>query len=81
MSDPLYASSVGIAMVHQELTVFEDLTVAENIFPNTVLRTRVGFLIDRRMREQSAEKLALFNLQIDPARENRQPYPGRAEDR
>jgi ABC-type sugar transport system ATPase subunit len=54
-------------MVHQELTVFEDLTVAENIFPNTVFRTRLGLIDRRRMRRESAERLALFNLEIDPA--------------
>jgi ABC-type sugar transport system ATPase subunit len=65
--DPLAAASAGITMVHQELTVFEDLTVAENIFPNTAFRTRLGLIDRRRMREQSAEKLALFDLRIDPA--------------
>ena len=65
--DPLYANSIGITMVHQELTIFDDLTVAENIYPNNVFRTKLGLIDKRRMRQQSAEKLALFNLRIDPA--------------
>jgi ABC-type sugar transport system ATPase subunit len=65
--DPLAAAAAGITMVHQELTVFEDLTVAENIFPDAGFRTRLGLIDRRRMREQSAEKLALFDLRIDPA--------------
>ena len=67
VSDPLYANSIGITMVHQELTVFEDLSVAENIFSNAALRTRTGLIDTRAMRRQSAEKLALFNLDISPS--------------
>jgi len=67
VADPLYANSIGITMVHQELTVFDDLTVAENIYPNNIFRTKLGLTDKRRMRLQSAEQLGLFNLRIDPA--------------
>jgi ABC-type sugar transport system ATPase subunit len=67
VSDPLYANSIGITMVHQELTIFEDLSVAENIFANSAFRTRVGLIDKKEMRRQSAEKLALFNLHINPS--------------
>ena len=66
-SDPLYASSIGITMVHQELTVFEHLSVAENIFANAAWRSRSGMIDRKRLHRESAEKLALFNLDIDPA--------------
>jgi len=65
--DPLHANSIGITMVHQELTIFEDLTVAENIYPNNVFRTRLGIIDKRLMLEKAKEQLALFNLTIDPA--------------
>jgi ABC-type sugar transport system ATPase subunit len=65
--DPLYANSIGITMVHQELTIFEDLTVAENIYPNNVFKTRMGLIDKREMLRRSSEKLALFNLDINPA--------------
>jgi ABC-type sugar transport system ATPase subunit len=67
IADPLYANSVGITMVHQELTVFDELTVAENIYPNNVFRTRLGLIDRRRLRRESEEKLALFKLEINPA--------------
>ena len=35
---PQNAQSLGVAMVHQELALFENMTVAENIFPNAVFR-------------------------------------------
>jgi ABC-type sugar transport system ATPase subunit len=65
--DPLYANSIGITMVHQELTIFDDLTVAENIYPNNVFKTRMGLIDKREMLRRSSEKLALFNLDINPA--------------
>jgi ABC-type sugar transport system ATPase subunit len=64
--DPFYANSIGITMVHQELTIFEDLTVAENIYPNNVFKTKAGFINKKEMLEKSSEKLSLFNLDIDP---------------
>ncbi|HEB33015.1 MAG TPA: sugar ABC transporter ATP-binding protein [Spirochaetes bacterium] len=65
--DPLYASSIGITMVHQELTVFENLSVAENIFPKNVFRTKLGLIDKDKIHKMSSEKLALFNLRINPA--------------
>jgi ABC-type sugar transport system ATPase subunit len=65
--DPLYANSIGITMVHQELTVFEELSVAENIFSNAAISSPVGLINGRAMRRASAEKLALFNLDINPS--------------
>jgi ABC-type sugar transport system ATPase subunit len=65
--DPLHANSIGITMVHQELTIFEDLTVAENIYPNNVFRTRLGLIDKQLMLQKAREQLSLFNLSIDPA--------------
>jgi ABC-type sugar transport system ATPase subunit len=65
--DPLYANSIGISMVHQELTVFDNLTVAENIYPNNVFKTRTGLIDKRRMTEEASKNLALFDLNINPA--------------
>ncbi len=64
--DPLYAHDLGIAMVHQELAVFENMTVAENIFPAREFRTRFGFVDERRMVERAREALAWFGADIDP---------------
>ena len=67
VSDPLYANSIGISMVHQELTIFDNLTVAENIYPNNVFRTKTGLINKKRMIEEARKNLALFDLNIDPA--------------
>jgi len=65
--DPLYANSIGITMVHQELTIFEDLNVAENIYPNNIFKTRLGLIDKRKLLEQSRRQLSLFHLDIDPS--------------
>ena len=57
--DPLHANSIGITMVHQELTIFEDLTVAENIYPSNVFRTRLGLIDKRKTLQKAREQLAL----------------------
>jgi ABC-type sugar transport system ATPase subunit len=49
------------------LTIFEDLTVAENIYPYSVFKTGAGLIDKKRMLSKSAEDLSLFNLDIDPA--------------
>lgn len=54
-----------ISMVHQELAVFPNMSVAENIFVDRMPRT--GLRIDgARMRARTSELLGLFGLQLDP---------------
>ena len=56
----------GIAMVHQELAVFENLTVAENIFPHNPFR-KAGRIDYERLFREAGEKLGLFGIRtIDP---------------
>lgn len=64
---PATANGLGIAMVHQELAVFDDLTVAENILPSLPERNALGLVDSTSLRRRAAESLALFGLDIDPA--------------
>jgi ribose transport system ATP-binding protein len=59
------AISIGIGFVHQELTVLDNLTVAENVFLGREPR-RMGFLIDRKKLNSNAE-VFLKRLGIDIA--------------
>ncbi len=62
---PSNAETYGIAMVHQELAVFENMTVAENVFVDRP--PRKGRLIDvAAMNRRTAELLRMFELDIDP---------------
>ena len=58
---PAAAHAAGIHMVHQELAVFENLTVAENIFPYHRFK-KAGRIDFRRLHEEARNKLNLFGL-------------------
>lgn len=65
ISSPIDAKRLGIAMIHQELSAFHELTVAANMFMNREYKR--GFLLDdRRMNQAAAEILADLNISIDP---------------
>lgn len=62
---PAYARDLGIAMVHQELAVFPDLSVAENIFPDGIFRRRFGLCDWGRTRDHARAALDRFDVDID----------------
>ena len=65
ITSPNVSRDLGISVVHQELLICEDLTVAENIFlGNEFVK---GKLLDKAaQRKAAAEALAKCNAQIDP---------------
>jgi len=60
------ARAAGIAMVHQELSVAPDLSVAENVFLGTQPTNRLGLVQWRRMAREAGEQLARFGIDVDP---------------
>lgn len=60
------AEERGISIIHQELNLVGDLSVAANIFLGRELRTPLGFIDDRRMEREAAELFAPLECQIDP---------------
>lgn len=62
------AMAVGIALIHQELNLAENLEIASNIFLGRELR-RFGLLDDEAMREEAAKYLAMVGLEVDAATE------------
>jgi ribose transport system ATP-binding protein len=60
------ARAAGIAMVHQELSVAPDLTVAENVFLGNQPTNRFGLVQWRRMAREAGEQLARFGIEVDP---------------
>ena len=56
----------GIAFVHQELSVINDLTVYENIFLNRELTNRWRVLESRKMIDQTRELFARLGVDMDP---------------
>ncbi len=62
------ARAAGIAMVHQELSIAPDLTVAENVFLGAQLTNRFGVVQWRRMARTAREQLARLGIDVDPGR-------------
>ncbi|HLZ04857.1 MAG TPA: sugar ABC transporter ATP-binding protein [Bradyrhizobium sp.] len=60
------ARAAGIAMVHQELSVAPDLSVAENVFLGAQPTSRLGLVQWRRMAREAGEQLARFGIHVDP---------------
>ncbi len=59
------AEASGIAVIHQELALVDEMTVAENVFLGNE-PSRLGFVNHDRMRVDSQRVLTRFNLDIDP---------------
>ncbi|MCA9081449.1 MAG: sugar ABC transporter ATP-binding protein [Planctomycetaceae bacterium] len=59
------AESAGISIIHQELNLVEQLSVAANIFLGREL-TSLGFLDDREMERQAAALFAQLECSITP---------------
>lgn len=63
-SSPAAAQDNGIGMVHQELSVFKHLTVAENIF-SRALPTQRGFVKWKQVKEKARQYLHELGLEVD----------------
>jgi len=62
---PAEATEAGIAFIHQELNLFTNLTVAENVFIDGFPR-RFGLISRGKMRTRTAELLAALDLNVSP---------------
>ncbi len=57
--------AAGIAFVHQELNVVNDLTVFENIFLNKEIKNKVGLLNKKKMIAETNELFEKLGVEID----------------
>lgn len=64
--NPHQALQLGIAIVHQELSVVGPLTVAENIFPGRLPTNRWGMVNYNKLFENAGQVLEQLHVKIDP---------------
>jgi ribose transport system ATP-binding protein len=64
--NPKYTQDMGISIIHQELNLMPELTVAENMFIAREPRRMYGLIDDSRMVEESKKILSEIGLQIKP---------------
>jgi len=60
------ASRAGVTAIHQETVLFDELSVAENIWLGHAPRTRLGLIDRRAMREGAERLLASIGATLDP---------------
>lgn len=60
------SGKIGIAFVHQELNLFNDLKVYENIFLSKEYVTKLGKLDKKRMKKETEELFHRMGIEIDP---------------
>jgi ABC-type sugar transport system ATPase subunit len=63
---PENSYGMGISMVHQELAIFENLTVAENIFPSRYFTNKVGAIDWSELEHRAEESIEIFDIDITP---------------
>ena len=66
IASPLDAQKNGIAFIHQELNVVNDLAVYENMFLGNELRNRFGRLDIKKMCEETQKVFDRMNVDINP---------------
>ncbi len=65
-SKPKDAQDQGISIIHQELNLIPNLTVAQNIFLGREIINKAGFLDESLMHQKSVELLERLQLKVDP---------------
>jgi len=69
---PLEMQHLGVSMIHQELNLLNELTVAQNIFLCREPRSRLGLIDFPRMNDEAAKVLQRLGEKIDPRRKVRE---------
>ncbi len=64
--DAVHARALGISIIYQELSMVENLTVAENIFLAKEPVGRSGFIDSRRMNDEARRVLDLLHMDVAP---------------
>ncbi|MFC4023651.1 sugar ABC transporter ATP-binding protein [Oceanobacillus longus] len=65
---PAGSLEAGIAFIHQELNLINDLPIYENMFLGREIKTKRGSLDLKQMYDQTAEMFERMNVDLDPGK-------------
>jgi ribose transport system ATP-binding protein len=65
-ANPAESLKAGIAFIHQELNLINDLPVFENMFLGREIRSRLGRIDLEAMEEKTADVFRRMNIELDP---------------
>ena len=65
--NPAHAQQLGISLVFQELALFQNMSVAENVFTNKQISSGLNLIDFSEMYSKTQESLQMFGLNIDPS--------------
>lgn len=65
-ASPRQAQDLGVGIIHQELSLMNDLTAAQNIFIGREPRMSFGRLDEKRLNQAAQEIFTNMNLALDP---------------
>ncbi len=66
MDNPQHAKEQGVVLIHQELSLAEEMSVAENVYLGELPRKRFGFVDWATLREKTAAILKKLNCDFSP---------------
>jgi erythritol transport system ATP-binding protein len=66
LSTPRDAQALGIGIIHQELSLFPNMTIAQNMFAGRELRRGGRFVNDAEQRRRTREVLARLGQDLNP---------------
>lgn len=67
VTSPKQAQELGISIIHQELNLMKDLSIAENIFIGREPKGALNLLVnDKQLNKQAKELFEKLNLDLDP---------------
>ena len=68
-SSPRAAQEAGVGIIHQELSLMQDLTVAQNIFIGREPRLSFGRLDENTLNKKASQIFTWMNIDLDPKAE------------
>ncbi|WP_318507072.1 sugar ABC transporter ATP-binding protein [Bacillus sp. T3] len=66
LTSPSESKAQGVATIYQELSLVEDLSIAENIFLGDYLKPKGGFITWSKVNSRAKEFFALLGLTLSP---------------